>query len=156
MNEDEIIKNLNDLLEHNYLEDVGYLREENDYIIYNNAIQGLLDLYKKEKEKNEELSIIKEEIKVLQINGLMDEQYIVIANWNLKNTSYKHLLDDYISKDKIKEIIKQLENDIKKTRDKKYRAPGEYISDYDKVRLKAYITKTEEIKKRLQELVEEN
>ena len=72
------------------------------------AIETILDLYQEEKEKNEELSIIKEGIRVLQNNGLMDEQYIVIANENLKNTSYKHLLDDYISKDKIKERIKTI------------------------------------------------
>jgi hypothetical protein len=73
------------------------------------AIKTILDLYQKEKEKNEELSTIKEGIRVLQNSGLMDEQYIVIANWNLKNTSYKHLLDDYISKDKIRAKIKELE-----------------------------------------------
>lgn len=73
------------------------------------AIETILDLYQQEKEKNEELSTIKEGIRVLQNSGLMDEQYIVIANWNLKNTSYKHLLDDYISKDKIRAKIKELE-----------------------------------------------
>jgi hypothetical protein len=54
MSEDEIIKNLNDLLEHNYLEDVGYLREENDYVVYNNAIKGLLDLYQQKCKQNKD------------------------------------------------------------------------------------------------------
>lgn len=66
------------------------------------------NLYFKEKEKNEELNQIKCAIKILQNNGLDDEHYIVIANKNLKNTSYKNLLDDYISKDKIKERIKTI------------------------------------------------
>lgn len=138
MSEDEIIKNLNDLLEHNYLEDVYYLRQENDYAVYNNSIKGLLALYKQEKEKNKKIK---------------NATLCVVGRRTGKEATQKIYLKEYINKNKIKEIIKQLENDIKKTRDKKYRAPGEYISDYDKVRLKAYITKSEEIKNRLLELI---
>lgn len=60
--------------------------------------------YKQEKEKNEELNQIKCAIKLLQNTGLDDEHYIVIANKNLKNPSFKNLLDDYISKDKIRDM----------------------------------------------------
>ena len=74
MSEDEIIKNLNDLLEHNYLEDVGYLREENDYVVYNNAIQGLLDLYKQEKERRK-IAESKNAKVTLVLSNVLNELY---------------------------------------------------------------------------------
>lgn len=102
MNEDEIIKNLNDLLEHNYLEDVGYLREENDYVVYNNAIQGLLDLYKQEKEKNKEL----EEKLKMSIAMLTKGTYPETEKGANDFDNY------FISKDKIRAKIKELTNNV--------------------------------------------
>lgn len=92
MSEDEIIKNLNDLLEHNYLEDVGYLREENDYVVYNNAIQGLLDLYNIEKEKNRQ-----SKMRIVQLEKEIDARIEDVNTY-------------YINKDEIRAKIKELEN----------------------------------------------
>jgi predicted nuclease with TOPRIM domain len=119
MGEDEIIKNLNDLLEHNYLEDIYYLREENDYIVYNNSIQGLLDLYNNQKQQFTELQAINEEHrkengelrkelkqkkeKIEAMNKGIDE--LVREKQDLKTELYMNS----ISKDKIRAKIKELE-----------------------------------------------
>jgi hypothetical protein len=56
MNIEESIRFVKELLENDYLEDVGYLREDEDYKFFNKAIETLLTAYEKEKEKNKELS----------------------------------------------------------------------------------------------------
>lgn len=73
-------------------------------------------------------------------------------------TKCQIITQNYIRKDKIKELINQLEYDEQKTRNIKYTRGTnhtQYLSEYDKIRLKAYITKTKEIKNRLKELLEE-
>lgn len=55
INEAEIREKVTDLLEHNYLEDVSYLREYKDYEMYNQAIRGLLTLYNNAKRKCKQL-----------------------------------------------------------------------------------------------------
>lgn len=67
----------------------------------NQAIQGLLDLYEAEKEKNKEL-----ELSIDKLNE-EKEEYRIAGQTNFVNA---FINSDYISKDKIKEKIKELDN----------------------------------------------
>lgn len=78
-----------------------------------------------------------------------------------ERNTYRRQLNDvfsrgFIHKDKIKEQIEWLDNDIKNTK-RKIAEEQIYYDDIRKVRLKAYCTKSNEIKNRLKELLgEEN
>ncbi len=48
----------------------------------------------------------------MQINSLEEEKYIVISKSSFLDGSYKHLLDDYIPVQKIKDKIEELKNNI--------------------------------------------
>lgn len=67
-----------------YLEELGYLRENNHFIRFNQALKNLIKGYKVEKLRN-----------------TLDEQ------------SLKEALENYIPKSKIKEKIEELKNGIK-------------------------------------------
>lgn len=115
------------------------------------ALEHILSDYKKVVKENEELKILKSGIQTLQNLGIEDGKYIVMSKTDFLNGSCKHLLDDYISKQEIKDIINRIDYDIKKTK--------EIISngrrnDYQTVRLRAMNTKSLDIKKRLQKLLE--
>lgn len=123
-----------------------------------NIIQ-LLNLTKKLQKENEELKIIKSAIQTLQINSLEEEKYIVISKGSFLDGSYKHLLDDYIPIQKIKDIIARIDYDIKKTKEIISKNTNIYATyrknDYQIVRLRAMNTKSLDIKNRLQELLKE-
>lgn len=72
-----------------------------------------------------------------------------IENLIARNKELESALNNSVSNDEIKEVIQRIDYDVKKTREVKL----ERYSDYDRVRLKAYITKSNEIKRRLQELL---
>lgn len=122
------------------------------------AIEHILSDYKRVLKENEELKIIKSAIQTLQINSLEEEKYIVISKGSFLDGSYKHLLDDYIPKQRVKDIIDRIDYDIKKTKEIISKNTNIYASyrknDYQIVRLKAMNTKSLDIKKRLQELLE--
>lgn len=63
------------------------------------------------KKENEELKIIKSAIQTLQINSLEEEKYIVISKGSFLDGSYKHLLDDYIPIQKIKDKIERIQEE---------------------------------------------
>ena len=69
-----------------------------------NAIQGLLDLYNKEKEKNKELEIV--------IKTNPDKIKIIADSFNEKVLD--KFKQEFISKDKIKELIKKKKDRINK------------------------------------------
>lgn len=123
-----------------------------------NKIEHILSDYKRVLKENEELKIIKSAIQTLQINSLEEEKYIVISKGSFLDGSYKHLLDDYIPKQRVKDIIDRIDYDIKKTKEIILKNTNIYASyrknDYQIVRLKAMNTKSLDIKKRLQELLE--
>lgn len=100
------------------------------------SVENLLTRYKELEEENRGLRIFKE-----------------MAIYRLDVIEPREL----ISKSKIKEQIKWLDNDIKntKTKMKEEQTFPNYLSDYRKERMKAYITKSKEIKERLQELLRE-
>ncbi len=74
------------------------------------------------------------------------------------NTKLTNELNDSISKQKIKDIIDRIDYDIKKTKEIISKNTNIYASyrknDYQIVRLRAMNTKSLDIKKRLQELLE--
>lgn len=97
------------------------LKTDVDYSEYNEqivgdisyrAIQHLLSDYKRVLKENEELKVVKSAIQTLQINSIEDEKYIVISKSSFLDGSYKHLLDDYIPIQKIKDKIRKNEEII--------------------------------------------
>ncbi len=123
----------------------------------NQAIEHILSAYQEVLKENEELKIIKSAIQTLQINSLEEEKYIVISKGSFLDGSYKHLLDDYIPKQRVKDIIDRIDYDIKKTKEIISKNTNIYASyrknDYQIVRLRAMNTKSLDIKNRLQELL---
>lgn len=82
--------------------------------------------YQEEKDKqfdlikeNEELKVVKSAIQTLQINSIEDEKYIVISKSSFLDGSYKHLLDDYIPVQKIKDKIEELKKKVEELTDEK-------------------------------------
>ena len=131
---------------------------ENNRKEYQETYKDVKEELKELKKENEELKIIKFAIQTLQINSLEEEKYIVISKGSFLDGSYKHLLDDYIPKQKVKDIIDRIDYDIKKTKEIISKNTNIYASyrknDYQIVRLRAMNTKSLDIKKRLQELLE--
>ena len=82
---EEDIKIVEELVRNNYLEDLGYLRDDNHYIRFNQALENLIKGYKLEKLKN-----------------VLDEQ------------SLKETLEEYIPKSKIKEKIEPVIDELEK------------------------------------------
>lgn len=109
MNEEEIIKDLKNF--------IALAQKEENFIYYSEykfdnelaeRVQGLLDLYKKEKEKNNNLQYDKkfyqgviDELK--ETNKELEEE---IENWKFTK---KYVQDNYIDKDKIRLLIKEYE-----------------------------------------------
>lgn len=92
MNEEEIILYLTHTTEDDF--DLEEHQKHNRYL----AIQGLLDLYNKEKEKNKELT-----------DEYMIQKHLINADF----------LKDYISKDKIRELQNKYKKEIEKLESKK-------------------------------------
>ena len=78
-----------------------------EYLDLENSFDNILSEYKKVLKENEELKIIKSAIQTLQINSLEEEKYIVISKGSFLDGSYKHLLDDYIPIQKVKDKIEE-------------------------------------------------
>ena len=106
MSKEEIINRIDEIIEYSKLStDIGFA-DQTDKI---NAIEGLLDLYQKEKEKNKELE---EDIKVLkykiiQIRNLTTPYCVwfdtTTNNYNLKGFSKQELYKIFA---KIRESLK--------------------------------------------------
>lgn len=114
------------------------------------SLEGLLFLennIKQLEKENEELKF-KERIRIIGEYG--DTEIHDVINKTLSN--------DYISVQKVKDIIDRIDYDIKKTKEIISKNTNIYASyrknDYQIARLKAMNTKSLDIKKRLQELLE--
>lgn len=109
-------------------------------------MQHILSDYKRELKENEELNS--------KIPNLEQGTEILMET----NTKLTNELNDSISKQKIKDIIDRIDYDIKKTKEIISKNTNIYASyrknDYQIVRLRAMNTKSLDIKKRLQELLE--
>lgn len=75
---------------------------------YQETYKDVREELKELRKENEELKIIKSAIQTLQINSIKDEKYIVISKSSFLDGSYKHLLDDYIPVQKVKDKIEKL------------------------------------------------
>ena len=106
------------------------------------ALERILSDYKRVLKENEEL---RESNEIYSLQGS-----------NIKLEIY--IKDNYLSKQKIKDIIDRIDYDIKKTKEIISNNTNIYASyrknDYQIVRLRAMNTKSLDIKKRLQKLLE--
>lgn len=108
-----------------------------------NAIEHILSDYKR----------------VLKINEVLLKENEELKKYKEYYSSARQLVDNnYIHKQKIKDIIDRIDYDIKKTKETISNNSNIYTSDrkndYQIVRLRAMNTKSLDIKKRLQELLE--
>lgn len=137
---------------------VAQVVENQQYYIVQKQMEKYEELIKRLQKENEELKILKSGIQTLQNLGIEDGKYIVMSKTDFLNGSCKHLLDDYIPIQKVKDIIDRIDYDIKKTKEiisKNTNIHATYRkNDYQIVRLRAMNTKSLDIKKRLQKLLE--
>lgn len=119
------------------------------------------ETYKDIKEELKELKKENEELK----NEVMEKDLKIIGTEEYTKASMKEIIaqyytanEDCIPKSKIKDIINRMDYDIKKTKEIISNNSNIYTSDrrndYQIVRLRAMNTKSLDIKKRLQELIE--
>lgn len=117
------------------------------------SIKKITDEYKKVLKMNEVLLKENKELNS-KIPNLEQSTEILIET----NTKLTNELNDSISKQKIKDIIDRIDYDIKKTKEIISKNTNIYASyrrnDYQIVRLRAMNTKSLDIKKRLQKLLE--
>lgn len=117
------------------------------------SIKKITDEYKKILKMNEVLLKENEELNSKIPNLEQGTEILMETNTKLTNE-----LNDSISKQKIKDIIDRIDYDIKKTKEIISKNTNIYANyrknDYQIVRLRAMNTKSLDIKKRLQELLE--
>lgn len=123
-------------------EDITAILDIEDLI----SLEHILQDYERALKENEELNS--------KIPNLEQGLEILMET----NTKLTNELNDSISKQKIKDIIDRIDYDIKKTKEIISKNTNIYASyrknDYQIVRLRAMNTKSLDIKKRLQELLE--
>lgn len=122
--------------------------------IYGNEIR--IDKTKIINEYNQSVGTVLDYIKELE-NGEVEKTNLKIAELECKLVELQKEIENSVSKDKVKEQIEWLENDIRKTKEniRKGNEIRTYINGYRKLRMKAFNTKSKEIKKRLENLLEE-
>ena len=123
-----------------------------DELIY--IQETILSDYKRVLKINEVLLKENEELKFKERSRIIGEY----GDAEIHNVINKTLSNDYISVQKVKDIIDRIDYDIKKTKEIISKNTNIYTSyrknDYQIVRLRAMNTKSLDIKKRLQELLE--
>lgn len=97
------------------LSDYKRVLKENEYM--HNELNKQETTINKYAKENEELKILKSAIQTLQNLGIEDGKYIVMSKTDFLNGSCKHLLDDYIPKQEIKDKIEELNRKIDKSID---------------------------------------
>ena len=114
------------------------------------SLEGVLSLENKIKQLEKE----NEELKFKERSRIIGEY----GDTEIHDVINKTLSNDYISVQKVKDIIDRIDYDIKKTKEIISKNTNIYASyrknDYQIVRLRAMNTKSLDIKKRLQELLE--
>lgn len=125
------------------------------------AIEHILSDYKRLLEINEVLLKENKELK----NKIMEKELEIIGKEEYTKASMGEIIEQYytanedcITKQRIEDIIDRIDYDIKKTKEIISKNTNIYASyrknDYQIVRLKAMNTKSLDIKKRLQKLLE--
>ena len=114
------------------------------------SLEGVLSLENKIKQLEKE----NEELKFKERSRIIGEY----GDTEIHDVINKTLSNDYISVQKVKDIIDRIDYDIKKTKEIISKNTNIYANyrknDYQIVRLRAMNTKSLDIKKRLQELLE--
>ena len=134
---------------------------ENFVITRKKYVDVILSDYKRVLEINEVLLKENEELK----NEVMEKDLEIIGKEEYTKASMKEIIEQYytanedcITKQRIEDIIDRIDYDIKKTKEIISKNTNIYASyrknDYQIVRLKAMNTKSLDIKKRLQKLLE--
>lgn len=102
MSEEEIIKNIKEMI------------QWSDHNTYKIALQGILDLYEQEKEKNKKYEISDYETICLENKHLLEqleicqadlEEMTISNNYKKENWIHKDTLNSYILKSKLEEIL---------------------------------------------------
>lgn len=125
------------------------------------SIKKITDEYKKILKMNEVLLKENKELK----NKIMEKELEIIGKEEDTKASMREIIEQYytanedcITKQRIEDIIDRIDYDIKKTKEIISKNTNIYASyrknDYQIVRLRAMNTKSLDIKKRLQELLE--
>ena len=128
-----------------------------------NKIEHILSDYKRVLKINEVLLKENKELK----NKIMEKELEIIGKEEDTKASMGEIIEQYytanedcIAKQRIEDIIDRIDYDIKKTKEIISKNTNIYASyrknDYQIVRLRAMNTKSLDIKKRLQELIEES
>ena len=126
----------------------------NDFKNEIKALEHILSDYKRVLKENEELK-----------NKIMEKDLEIIGKEEYTKASMKEIIEQYytanedcITKQRIEDIIDRIDYDIKKTKEIISKNTNIYASyrknDYQIVRSRAMNTKSLDIKKRLQELLE--
>ena len=129
--------------------------------IPDNLCLFVINLIKSLQKENEELEKENEELK----NKIMEKDLEIIGKEEYTKASMKEIIEQYytanedcITKQRIEDIIDRIDYDIEKTKEIISKNTNIYASyrknDYQIVRLKAMNTKSLDIKKRLQKLLE--
>lgn len=159
---EEEIEILEELRTHGY---VMLLMKYGDRIKTNfklaKAIENILSAYKRVLKENEQLSTevnsLKKENEELK-NKIMEKELEIIGKEEYTKASMGEIIEQYytanedcITKQRIEDIIDRIDYDIKKTKEI---ISNDQKNNYQITRLKAMNTKSLDIKKRLQELLE--
>jgi hypothetical protein len=95
-------------------EETIYIDEElaNEYLLENEAIDTLLQEIEHLQKENEELKEVNKLVEKFPVDEMSnDTKLILITKGNfLTNPCFKNLLDNYISKDKIKDCLEDIED----------------------------------------------
>ena len=124
------------------------------FVLDKESSKTILNLIEKLQKENEELK-----------NKMMEKELEIIGKEEYTKASMGEIIEHYytanedcIIKQRIEDIIDRIDYDIKKTKEiilKNTNIYGSYRkNDYQIVRLRAMVTKSLDIKKRLQELLE--
>ena len=135
------------------VEESRELREEDFYsLIGIHQIQAISDLIKGYEQLEKENKELKATLKCTQDSWFKDTKKIEELKETVlvANKLEQEIKKLYIPKSVIREKIEELERDEEKIRAKK---KGAHDSDRSKARMRAYLTKTIEIKNRLKELL---
>ena len=116
------------------------------------ALQNLLSDYKRVLKENEELLEVKVSASAHNRILELEKENEELKKYKEYYSSARQLVDNnYIHKQKIEDIIDRIDYDIKKTKEI---ISNDQKNNYQITRLKAMNTKSLDIKKRLQELLE--
>lgn len=156
MNEEE--KNAVEFVKKRTKELKKYAKRENE-LVYDDIILNLINKLQEENEKLKNTDLKQAKIEYLEVLNEKLQKENEELNYKLHSKKIAlEIYNRYIPKSKLKDIIDRIDYDIKKTKEIISKNTNIYASyrknDYQIVRLRAMNTKSLDIKKRLQKLLE--